>query len=122
MFMLVMNLLIPITMIGFGKHFIKKAPKEINGIYGYRTSMSMKNADTWVFAHHYIGKLWLILGCVILGPTVLAMIFVAGKDVGVVGTHGGIICGLQLIFLIVPIFPTEVALRNNFDENGNRKI
>ena len=45
-FMLIMNLLIPATMIGFGRYFMKKAPKEINAVFGYRTSMSMKNKDT----------------------------------------------------------------------------
>ena len=41
-FMLVMDLLIPVTMVFIGKRFQKKPPKEINGIYGYRTAMSMK--------------------------------------------------------------------------------
>lgn len=41
-FMLVMDLLIPFTMVGFGKYFIKNAPKEINKVFGYRTPMSMK--------------------------------------------------------------------------------
>lgn len=49
-FMLIMDLLIPFTMIGFGKMFLKKAPDQINYVFGYRTSMSMKNQDTWVFA------------------------------------------------------------------------
>ena len=35
---------------------MKKAPKEINSVFGYRTSMSMKNKDTWEFAHKYCGK------------------------------------------------------------------
>lgn len=42
-FMLIMELLAPITMIGFGRYFLKEAPKEINPIFGYRTRMSMKN-------------------------------------------------------------------------------
>ena len=46
-FMLIMDLLLPFTMIGFGRYFMKKAPKEINSVFGYRTSMSMKNKDTW---------------------------------------------------------------------------
>ena len=61
-FMLIMDLLIPFTMIGFGKMFLKKAPDQINYVFGYRTSMSMKNQDTWVFAHHYCGKIWYICG------------------------------------------------------------
>ena len=55
-FMLIMDLLLPFTMIGFGRYFMKKAPKEINSVFGYRTSMSMKNKDTWEFAHKYCGN------------------------------------------------------------------
>ena len=46
-YMLLMNLLNTFTLIGFGKHFMRKAPKEINEVFGYRTPMSMKNKDTW---------------------------------------------------------------------------
>ena len=56
-FMLVMDLLIPVTMVFIGKRFQKKPPKEINGIYGYRTAMSMKNKETWKYAHRCCGKL-----------------------------------------------------------------
>ena len=120
-FMLVMDLLIPFTMVGFGKYFIKKAPKEINAVFGYRTPMSMKNKETWEFAHHYCGKVWLIMGYIILILSVISMLFVIGKDENIVGTSGGILCGIQVVLLVISIFPTEIALRNNFDKNGNRK-
>jgi len=120
-FMLIMDLLIPFTMVGFGKYFIKKAPKEINAVFGYRTPMSMKNKETWEFAHHYCGKVWLIMGYIILILSVISMLFVIGKDENIVGTSGGILCGIQVVLLVISIFPTEIALRNNFDKNGNRK-
>lgn len=120
-FMMVIDLLIPITMVGFGKYFSKNAPKEINEVFGYRTSMSMKTKDTWEFAHHYCGRLWLKIGCIILVLSVIVMLFVIGKDESVVGIFGGILCGIQLVFLIGSIFPTERALKSNFDEHGNRK-
>lgn len=44
--MMVMDLLISFTMAGLGKYLIKNPPKEINQIFGYRTSMSTKNKDT----------------------------------------------------------------------------
>lgn len=44
-FMLAMNLLLPAIMIISGGYFMKKAPKEINYVFGYRTNMSMKNKD-----------------------------------------------------------------------------
>lgn len=120
-FMLVMDLLIPVTMVAFGKYFIKRAPKEINMIFGYRTSMSMKNRDTWEFAHHYFGKIWYISGIILLGVTVIIFLFVIGKPQDIIEQVGGMVCFLQLIPLIVSIVPTELALRKNFDKNGNRR-
>ena len=121
-FMLLCNLLIPFIMIGFGRYFIKKAgPKEINMAFGYRTSMSMKNRDTWKFAHIYCGKLWRVTGWIMLPLSVAVMLFVIGREIYVVGILGGVICGIQCVFLVVPIVPTEIALRKNFDNNGIRR-
>ncbi len=120
-FMLVSDLLIPLTIIGFGNYFIKNAPKEINGIFGYRTAMSMKNRDTWEFAHHYCGKIWFFSGLIMFFLSFIAMLYVIGKDVNYVGIYGGILCGIQLIFLIASIVFTETALIKNFDEFGIKR-
>ena len=42
-FMFVMSLVIPTVMIVTGTVFIKRPPKKINGIFGYRTRMSRKS-------------------------------------------------------------------------------
>ena len=55
-FMLLMDLLIPVTMVVSGKIFMTKSQENINDVFGYRTTMSMKNKDTWAFAHN----LWII--------------------------------------------------------------
>lgn len=120
-FMLCVNLLIPVTMIGFGKLFLNKAPKEINSIFGYRTTMSMKNKDTWEFAHKYCGRIWFVCGWIVLLLSIIAMLFVLGKDNDTVGMIGGIVCGLQLIPVLGSIYPTEKALKKTFDKEGNRK-
>jgi len=120
-FIMVMNLLLPVTMISFGRYFMKKAPNEINAVFGYRTSMSMKNKDTWEFAHKYCGKIWYVYGLAILPITVIFMLLIIGKNKDYIGTIGGIICGVQLIPLIGSIFQTEIALNKNFDKNGKRR-
>ena len=60
--------------------------------------MSMKNEETWRFAHEHCGRVWLR-----------------------VGLMGSLVCLAQLVPLIGAIFPTERALRREFDENGNRR-
>ena len=119
--MLLMDLLIPLTMIGFGRLFLAKAPKNINATFGYRTTMSMKNKDTWEFAHKFCGKLWFRCGVVLLPISVIPLIFVLNKSIDTIGTVGGIICEIQLIPLVGIIFPTEVALKKTFDSNGVRR-
>ncbi len=120
LFMLIMDLLIPFTMIIFGAIFMKKAPDSINPVFGYRTTMSMKNRDTWEFAHQYCGKLWWILGITLLPITIIPFLFLLGKDNDRVGIVGGVLCLIQLIPLIGSIIPTERALKRTFDKNGNR--
>ncbi len=120
-FMLLMNMLVPLTMIGFGTMFRHHIPDEINTAFGYRTKMSTKNQDTWEFAHQYCGKLWFICGLVLLSLSNVPMLFVIGQGEDVVGNLGGIICIIQCVILVGTIFPTERALRKNFDQNGIRR-
>ncbi|MBO3381690.1 SdpI family protein [Clostridium perfringens] len=120
-FMMVMELLIPLIMIILGKQFSKKAPKEINYLFGYRTSMFMKNKDTWEFAHKYCGRLWLKIGYIMFVVSFIIMLFVLGKGEQSIGTLGGALCMIQCVVLVASIFPTERALRKNFDKYGNRR-
>ena len=119
-FMLAMNLILPLTMIFLGKYFSKRAPGKINYVFGYRTTPSMKNPDTWQFAHHYFGKLWYKSGLILLVLTVAAMLFGLGKDTNTVGVLGGIVCTVQLPAMLYAIWPTERALKKTFDKDGNR--
>lgn len=61
-FLFCCDLLVPVTMIVSGRIMWKHPPKNINGLMGYRTSRSMKNMDTWLFAHDYCGRLWWKIG------------------------------------------------------------
>ena len=120
-FMLVMVLIIPITMIVFGRLFSNKVPKDINHTFGYRTKRSMMNKDTWKFAHAYIGKLWFICGLILMPISVAIMVFVLGKGTDTVGTVGAILTVAQMIPMIGAIIPTEYALNKNFDKLGRRR-
>ncbi len=117
-FMFICNLLIPILMIVGGRMMWKCPPKKINGVLGYRTNRSMKNIDTWKFAHNYCGRLWWKIGWIMLIPSAIVQLPFFNNSDSTVGTVGGIICVIQCVILIVSIFPTERALRRNFTDDG----
>lgn len=122
MFMLIMDLLVPCTMIGFGKLFSNKAPENINHTFGYRTTMSMKNQDTWQFAHKYCGKLWFMGGLILLPVSVISLLFVLGRETESVAAVGTVVCFVQIVLLAGSVIPTEIALKKVFDKNGKRKM
>lgn len=119
-FMLLMALLVPVTMILFGRIFSRKAPGNINMLFGYRTERSMKNEETWNFAHAYFGRIWYRLGWILLPVSILGMLPVLGKDKDTVGYTGMALEFMQILALIIPICFTEAALKKNFDEEGRR--
>ena len=114
-------IIIPALMIIFGKYYIKKAPKNINHFVGYRTTRSMKNKETWNFAHNYMGKLWYKYGIVLFVISAALMLLTMGQDEDAVGGLAAIITTVQVFVMIVPGILTEKALKENFDEEGNRK-
>ena len=120
-FMLLMDLLIPATMISFGTLFVTKPPQKINHLFGYRTTMSTKNKDTWEFAHKHCGKLWKTIGLILIPVSIIPLLLVLGKGIDVIGTVGGIVCCVQIIPLSLSLIPTELALKKTFDKNGIRK-
>lgn len=120
-FMFFCNLLITVTFIVGGRMMWKHCPKEINGIVGYKTKRSMKNMDTWKFAHDYCGHLWWNIGWMILVLSILVYIPFFYSSQSAIGILGGIICVVQCIILIVTIFPTEHALKKTFYDDGTRR-
>ena len=119
--MFICNLLVPLLMIIFGRIMYKHAPKSINGVYGYRTSMSMKNEDTWKFAHDYCGRLWYKIGLIMLIPSVLVQLTFVKSSTDTIGIMTVVLETVQICVMIASIFPTEKALRKTFDKYGNRK-
>lgn len=99
----------------------RHAPKRINRWYGYRTVLSMKNEQTWKFAHMHAGRVWCIMGIVMLIPSILIWIPFYHSSTKVVGIVGLIVTTVQVIALIAAVFPTEATLARTFDENGDRK-
>ena len=120
-FMFAFDLLIPALMIIFGKMMWKHPPKTINGIIGYRTTRSMKNRDTWKYAHDYCGRLWWKIGWALFLPSVIIHFPFYNSSEDKIGFMGSILCAIQCVCLIIPIFFTEQALKRNFTNEGVRR-
>lgn len=117
-FMFLCDLLIPFIMIISGKMMWKHPPKSINAVMGYRTKRSMRNMDTWNFAHEHCGRLWWRIGWAMLIPSAVIHLPFYNSSENMIGTVGGILCTIQCLALIVSILPTEKALKRNFTDEG----
>lgn len=113
-FMFGVNLLLPVMMVGFGRLFCKHPPKNINGIYGYRTRRAMASQEAWDFSQRYFGKCWFYSGFVVLFLVVIGMLLLFGKSEDMVEIYGGILSMVGCVFMILPIIPTEHELKKRF--------
>ena len=120
-FWLICDLFIPLVMIVVGRMTWKHCPKNINSLIGYRTTRSMKNMDTWKFAHEYCGKLWWKLGWLIMILTAVMYIPLYQGNDNMVGIAGVVLITIQCTVLIISIYPTEKALKEHFTDDGTRK-
>lgn len=111
------SLIVPAILIVFGLFTRVGLPKRVNFFVGYRTSMACKNQDTWAFAHKHAGKLWIIIGFILLALSVgVALIDSEAHEWITLA-----IVVVQVVAIVLTIIPTEIALRKEFDKNGNRR-
>lgn len=100
-----------------GLLFIMFPPKNINSFYGYRTTNSRRNLDTWKVANSYSAILMAIEGLILAVIGLLTTFF---NDNNAIETALGI--GLMFSSFIILVVATEKHLNKLFDEDGNRKI
>lgn len=115
-FMFVVLMLIPATMIGFGHLWKKKPPNRVNSVYGYRTGRSMRTQRAWNYAHEVCGAFWRKSGkaTLIVSLIIGVVLFVPSVSVEIAGTIAGVFVLLQLIPLVAVIPLTETALKKKF--------
>lgn len=116
-FLLFMNSIVPLMMIGFGYLWKKHPPQGVNWIYGYRTSMSMKNNETWNFAHKHNAKIWRLAGSIWLVVSIMLMFMFKSyyEEASIWINYIG------LAIMILSLIPTEIELRKNFDKDGDKR-
>ena len=112
-------LLIPGIMIFFGRTMMDHPPKTINAAYGYRTTMSMINQDTWDYAQVACAKRWRRWGRVLAMITLIVLFFALRRPTfaDVLGFY----TAFETAFLLASVAATEMDLRRTFDKEGRRR-
>ena len=109
---------VPVVMIITGIIMVKKPPKEINSLIGYRTKRSMKNISTWNFAQKLCGDMMKKHGITMAICSMLIFCVIqvlekqAATDVCMV-----VLMSQLIVLLCVPVI-TEQELENTFDSDG----
>lgn len=91
----------------------KYPPKQINDLYGYRTTRSMLSQERWDFAQQYAAKEFLKWGTLLSLVALLGLFLEIGRTMGLVV---GLLVGIA--FVVIPCLLTEKALKDQFGQAG----
>ena len=119
LYMLAVDLLIPLVMVIFGAIFTRRPPKNINGFYGYRTRRSMESPEAWRYAHQVFGQTWTRWGTILLLATLTLFLILRSQPENAVGA-GLVICLVQLVVMFLAMLPTERALQERQAGGGKK--
>ncbi len=116
--MLISCLLLPFTMLIVGSVMYRHTPRRGKVALGYRSKASMRSPETWKFANEYCGKIWMLLGVVLLVAVTVSFICMWEDDEDAVTKAGVIIIAAETALMVVSIGPVESALKKRFDKDG----
>lgn len=87
----------------------KFPPKNINMLYGYRTTRSMKNQEQWDFSQKYSAKILMFCGVFLILTSNISLIIT-------INNKAKLFISLALIFgsVIFLLFKTENELKKRF--------
>ncbi|MBQ5543102.1 MAG: SdpI family protein [Erysipelotrichales bacterium] len=113
-FILGVAVFVPAVMAGFGLKFFLKAPEEVGFPIGFNTKRSVRNEETWKYAHRTLGKIWTVLGGIMIPVTAAAMYTARGKDMDTVGSTGAVMIVISAALMACGYALTEYLLKKKF--------
>lgn len=94
-----------------GLVLLRRPPKSINKIYGYRTRSSMKSQERWDFAQNYSSKKMIFWGIVLVCISPLGLYFGTTETLSLI-----IGLGATLIVIAPMVIQTETAIKREFPD------
>lgn len=117
-------LLIPIMMIVWGLWWRRKPPKYPENpdsilqnffFITYRTEWALKSRETWQYSHISYGRMILPIGIIALVFSIVGLILLPPS------ISPKVLVAMDIIGIIIPYFPIEKKLKQNFDNKGRWK-
>ncbi len=119
----VFAVLTPLIVIICGKILYKNADCDINSVFGYRTSRSMKSRENWIFANELCGKI-LFYGGIVSAFVSICAVFLAyiisGENTAFWTSVAVNLLTAVILFAIIPYI--EDRLKKFEDENKNKNV
>jgi len=84
-------------------------PKEINGLYGYRTVSSMKSPERWAFAQRFSAITMLQSGIALILCSLLPVESLSSQKISII-----LVFVLMFVAVFATIFRTERAIKQRF--------
>ena len=104
----------PITAFIAGYMSVNKPPKEINGVMGYRTKLSMASQEAWDYANRRMGEMFLKNSVYMLALGVVATVILLVTKVSYTSVTFSIaivvIMVLQTLLMTLPMAKVEQEL------------
>lgn len=114
--MLITDLIIPFTMIGWGL-YLSNSSVGIKKLFGYKPTIMMKNIDTEKFAYNFCCKYYFFMGLIMIPISIIAITSVISAPIATVALVGGIIMVLQGSLFVGAYIAVEITLRKKFNKN-----
>lgn len=129
--------ILPLMLAGIGVFWITNTPpyptpqqrsrrKDLTAprAHGYKTKWSLKNEDTWRFAHRFLGKMLLAVSLTISVVSILVWFGIRSGKPELMESSDTLYLFFiaQLTGVTVDIFATEGQLRRHFDRQGQPKL
>ena len=88
---------------------LKYPPKKINGLYGYRTSSSMKNQERWDFAQIYSSREMIKLGLLISLNGFVGLLYHPDETPATI-----LGLAIMIVTIIILFIRVELAIKRKF--------
>lgn len=111
---LLLNLMIPISMLIIGMLHLMKPPKNRNWLYGYCTKRSTKSQETWEFAQGYFGRACCYRGVGSILLVLVIMLSVLKMNEQIIRTTGSVMGMLEAVLMIGAFVSTEYTLKKKY--------